>query len=127
MKKDDLQAKDDEAVACGHDGHQHAGRRVPLSDDASLEAAARIFRAVADPARLRILEQLEEGEMCVTDLAALSAAGLSTVSQQLRVLRAERLVSRRRQGKHIFYALADEHIADIVRSVLDHVKETETG
>jgi ArsR family transcriptional regulator, lead/cadmium/zinc/bismuth-responsive transcriptional repressor len=126
MEKDDLQTRDDESVACGHEGHRHGERRTAHADAASLEGAARIFRAVADPARLRILEYLDGGEMCVTDLAASSGAGLSTVSQQLRVLRSERLVSRRREGKHIFYALADDHIADLVRSVLDHVNETKS-
>ena len=48
-------------------------------------------------------------------------AGLSTVSQRLKVLRAEQLVSKRRQGKHIYYSLADEHIAGLVRNALEHV------
>jgi DNA-binding transcriptional ArsR family regulator len=48
-------------------------------------------------------------------------AGLSTVSQRLKVLRAERLITRRRVGKHIYYSLADEHIKGLVRNALEHV------
>lgn len=112
----------DEETACEHGGHGERPRRT-ASSDASLEQAARIFRAFAEPSRLRLLEQLEEGELCVTEIAATAGVGISTVSQQLRVLRTEGLLRRRREGKHIFYSLADQHVIDIMRSVLDHVAE----
>jgi ArsR family transcriptional regulator len=66
---------------------------------------------------------LAQGELCVSDVAELTGEELSTVSQRLRVLRAEHLVARRRDGKHIFYALADEHVADLLRAVLAHASE----
>jgi DNA-binding transcriptional ArsR family regulator len=59
----------------------------------------------------------------VTELAEASGVGISTVSQQLRTLRAERIVARRRTGKHIFYSLADEHVSSLIRAALEHAGE----
>ena len=87
----------------------------------ALERAAAIFRALGDAARLRLLAQLAAGERCVSDLAA--GEGLSTVSQRLRLLRAEGLVQRRRQGKHIYYALSDAHVALLLTNALEHAAE----
>ncbi len=95
-------------------------KRVP---DRAFERAAAIFRVASDEARLRLLERLSEGEWCVSELAEAAGVGLSTVSQQLRLLRSEHLVKRRRSGKHVFYALADSHVAEIIRSALDHAIE----
>lgn len=107
------------------DPHDHPVRRPRpgRATDADLERAAALFRALADPARLRLLELLTDGEACVSELAAATGDGLSTTSQRLKLLRAEALVARRRAGKHIHYALADRHVTEIVRGVLDHVKE----
>jgi DNA-binding transcriptional ArsR family regulator len=73
--------------------------------------------------RLKLLERLADGEWCVTELAGAAGTGLSTVSQQLRLLRAERMVTRRRAGKHIYYALADSHVRDLIQSALEHAAE----
>lgn len=86
----------------------------------ALERAASLFRACGDPARLRLLELLSSGEHNVTDLAESSEEGLSTISQRLRLLRTERLVSRRRDGKHIYYGLADGHVRELIKSALEH-------
>lgn len=59
----------------------------------------------------------------MTELADAAKVGLSTVSQQLRLLRAERIVARRRDGKHIYYRLADAHMRDLINSVLAHADE----
>ena len=100
-----------------------AGRGpAPVSGEA-IERASRIFRALGDPARLRLLEFLTRGEACVTDVAAAAGDEISTVSQRLRVLRAEGLVSRRRQGKHIVYGLADQHVVDLIFNALEHATE----
>ncbi|MCA9603617.1 MAG: winged helix-turn-helix transcriptional regulator [Myxococcales bacterium] len=104
--------------------HEHGGGSKPrLSDPAVLERAAAIFRAVGDPARLQILERLAHGECCVSELAEESGDGMSTVSQRLKLRRAERLVIRRREGKHIFYGLADSHVSELVLSALAHADE----
>ena len=91
--------------------------RIPAE---ALERAASLFRACGDPARLRLLEVLSAGEHNVTDLAESSDEGLSTISQRLRLLRAEGLVSRRREGKHIYYGLQDGHVLALIKSALEH-------
>jgi ArsR family transcriptional regulator len=89
----------------------------------TLERAAGFFRALGDPERLRMLGELIGGERCVTDLAERFDEGMSTISQRLRVLRAERLVHRRREGKHIYYALVDAHVRDLLLTAIDHATE----
>jgi ArsR family transcriptional regulator, lead/cadmium/zinc/bismuth-responsive transcriptional repressor len=105
------------------DPHAHARVREPDVADRAHEQAAGIFRALGDVERLRLLTRLSGGERCVTELADAAGVGMSTVSQRLRVLRAEGLVRRRREGKHVFYALADDHVATLVASALDHAEE----
>lgn len=111
----------------GHDvcgPEEHARRtRLDVVGDEQLERAASIFRAAGDVSRLKLLHRLSDGEWCVTELAEAAGVGLSTVSQQLRLLRAERIVSRRRAGKHIFYSLADSHVSDLIRSAIEHASE----
>jgi DNA-binding transcriptional ArsR family regulator len=106
----------------GVDGHVRLRPKLSASEEAFARAAA-LFRVVADVARLKLLERLAEGEWCVTELAEAAGSGLSTVSQQLRLLRSERIVTRRRAGKHIFYSLADAHMRDLVHSALEHAAE----
>lgn len=102
----------------------HPGRLPALSaDPAAVTRAVRLLRAVGDEARLRLLAHLAEGPRCVTELALAEGDSLSTISQRLRVLRAEHLLVRRRDGRHISYALADDHVLEIVRSALDHARE----
>ncbi|HEY5935188.1 MAG TPA: metalloregulator ArsR/SmtB family transcription factor [Kofleriaceae bacterium] len=91
--------------------------------DRACERAAALFRAVGDVPRLRLVEQLGQGERCVGELAEASGTKLSTLSQQLRVLRTERIVKQRRDGKHIYYSLADDHIRELVAAALHHAKE----
>ena len=92
-------------------------------DAEALERAAAIFRALGEPGRLRILAMLAQRAMCVTELAQALAENVSTISQRLKLLRSERLARSRREGKHIFYALADQHIADLVANAFDHATE----
>lgn len=84
-----------------------------------------MLHAVGDVSRLKLLELLSRGEMCVTEIAAVTDDGLSTVSQRLRLLRSEDLVTGRREGKHVFYSLADRHVAELLLSVLRHAAEPE--
>ncbi len=103
-------------------GHAHAPSPA-LPSAAELERAAGYLRAAAEPARLRVLVQLASGERCVSELADSSGEGLSTTSQRLKLLRAEGLVVRRREGKHVYYALSDHHIIDLVLGVIEHARE----
>ena len=92
-------------------------------DEASIEVASRIFRAMGDPSRLRTLAILSQGEACVSEIAASTGEELSTISQRLRVLRSENLLVRRRQGKHILYSLADQHVSGLIFNALAHSTE----
>lgn len=97
----------------------------PVLDERSLAQATRLFRAIGDVGRLRLLALLAQGEACVTDLAAATDEGMSTVSQRLRILRTENLVAGHRHGKTIYYALCDQHVMDIVYNALAHASEGE--
>ena len=92
-------------------------------DEASFVEGARLLSALGDAERLRILDLMRDGEVCVTQLAEVTGAAVSTVSQRLRVLRERNLVNARRQGKHIYYSLADEHVINLVQVGLAHALE----
>jgi ArsR family transcriptional regulator, lead/cadmium/zinc/bismuth-responsive transcriptional repressor len=113
----------DASPACSAEEHKIGNPRRPTVDEAALERAARLFRAIGDSPRIRLLALLAQGEMCVTELAEAEGESLSTISQRLRVLRAESLVVRRRRGKHINYWLADQHVMDMVFNALAHATE----
>lgn len=85
-----------------------------------VERAAGMLKAAGDTERLGILALLQEGALQVSEIAERTEAGLSTTSQRLRLLLAEGLVARERQGRLVFYTLADEHVRDLIASVLDH-------
>lgn len=119
MKKKDAL----ESAECATRDHASRSPRSPQVNEDALERAAGLFRALGDVPRLRLLALLAQGEACVTELAADQGEGLSTVSQRLRVLRSEKTVSRRRDGKHILYRLADQHVADLVFNALAHASE----
>ena len=110
-----------ETSGCEHDSASPG----PVCSTEVLERAASILRAAGEPGRLRLLELLAPGERCVTELAELSGDSLPTISARLRVLRSERLLSRRREGKHQYYSLADQHVAELVQGVLEHAGEEE--
>jgi ArsR family transcriptional regulator len=107
--------------------HSHAAdHRKNLRVSASAEAldrASRLFRALGDVPRMRLLTLLADGPACVTELADAEHENISTVSQRLRVLRAENLVSRQREGKHIRYTLADAHVFELITNALAHASE----
>ncbi len=92
-----------------------------------MERAARIFRALGDAPRLQILQLLTQGEWCVTEIVAAAGEKFSTISQRLRILRGEGLVRRRRKGTHLYYALADRHVAGLIHNALAHAGELETA
>lgn len=110
-----------EAPACGAYDHRH-GDPLP-TDPEQLEEAARMFQALSDPARLKLLMDLAGGERCVSELVHTQQAKLSSVSARLKVLHAARLVNRRRDAKHIYYSLADDHVLVLLRNVLAHSAE----
>jgi len=89
----------------------------------AVEALADTFRVLGDPTRVRILDALSGGELCVCDIAALVGMSESAVSHQLRLLRGMRLVRARRAGRLMFYTLDDHHIIELLELALTHVQE----
>lgn len=89
------------------------------------ERVAQTFRAIADPTRVRLLHALAQAELPVCDLAALVGTSESAVSHQLGLLRALRVVRRRKVGRHVFYALDDEHIRKLIDQAIAHQAHTD--
>lgn len=100
--------------------------REALVDGETVSALAETFRALGDPTRVRILDALSHGELCVCDLAAVLGLSQSAVSHQLRLLRGLRLVRARRDGRMMFYALDDRHVVDLMTQGRRHVGEATT-
>lgn len=84
---------------------------------------AETFRTLGDPTRVRMLDALGHGELCVNDLARLIGMSESAVSHQLRLLRNLRVVKSRREGRMVFYSMDDRHILTLFRQGLRHVQE----
>ncbi len=95
---------------------------IVLQED-SLQELAEFFRVLGDPTRLRILRALRNGPVCVHELWEALDLEQSTVSHQLRVLKGARLVKYRREGRHVYYELADSHVVDILDRGVEHVSE----
>ena len=94
----------------------------PINDD-TLYRLADLFKVFGDPTRIRILYALSVEELCVQDIADRLSMTQSAISHQLRVLKQMSLVKFRRDGKTIFYYLADSHVATIMNQGLEHVTE----
>jgi ArsR family transcriptional regulator, lead/cadmium/zinc/bismuth-responsive transcriptional repressor len=99
-------------------------RRRLLLASRTVEVIAETFRVLGDPTRVRILDVLAAGDLCVCDLASLVGISESAVSHQLRLLRGMRLVRPRRAGRQVFYSLDDQHIVQLLRLAATHVQET---
>jgi len=102
--------------------HVEKARRA-LSPEREVLAVAEMFRNLGDPTRVKILQALAVEELCVCDLAKLLGVSDSATSHQLRVLRSQKLVRFRKEGKMAFYSLDDEHVGSLMREVLRHVRE----
>ncbi len=120
MKPTTSKIECDELASCSPE--EHHARTSSLNDEAC-ERAAAIFRALGDPQRLRILMLLESTELCVSELQRALGDPMPAISQRLRLLRSERVLRSRRDGKHIYYSLADDHIARLITNGLLHALE----
>lgn len=94
-----------------------------LPDEELLYSLADFFKVFADSTRIKILYVLSQSEMCVCDIALLLNATQSAISHQLRILKQMHLVKARRDGKTIFYSLADSHIQTILNQGMEHINE----
>ena len=101
-----------------HEAHEHA-----LRPRRTLEDGAFLFQALGSIERLQIMERLMEGEHCVSELSHELNEKDTTVSQRLQQLHRARLLRKERRGKHIYYAIADEHVRSLLNHTFDHVEE----
>ena len=98
-------------------------RRAPELSQQYIQPLVDVFKVLGDPTRLRILRVLMNQEVCVRDIADELGMGQSAVSHQLRILRDARLVQFRRDGKTVYYSLADAHVFTLLDVGLEHVAE----
>ena len=101
-----------------HPAHTHTTRSEKV-----IQQTAALFRALGDPARLRLMELLFDGAHCVSELAQETSESMSLISQRLKILYQAGLVTRKRTGKHIYYALADEHVITLLDNAFKHIEE----
>ena len=97
--------------------------RTQLPPDEVLYDLAELFKIFGDSTRIKILYALLQSELCVCDIAGLLDVTQSAVSHQLRVLKASKLVKFRREGKVVFYSLADNHVSRILSQGMEHIEE----
>ena len=107
--------------------HAHVGLvervRAALPTEETLYDLAELFKVFGDSTRIKLLRVLMEGEICVCDLAQMLGLSQSAVSHQLRVLKGAELVKFRREGKTVFYSLADDHVKTILSNGMEHILE----
>ncbi|MCF2669222.1 MULTISPECIES: ArsR/SmtB family transcription factor [Lachnospiraceae] len=109
-------------VTCVHtDTVYMVKNKMPEED--LLKELADFYKVFADSTRIKILCVLLEAEMCVCDLAEVLGMTQSAISHQLRILKQMKLVKNRREGKTVYYSLADDHIQTIISQGMEHIME----
>ena len=96
-----------------------------MPDETELYDLSELFKVFGDSTRIRILFVLFEAEVCVCDLAKALNMTQSAISHQLRILKQNKLVKSRREGKSVFYSLSDDHVATIISVGLEHIEESD--
>ena len=115
-----------QAPHCGYMHlHEEVIQRVnqEMPEEKTLFDLAELFKVFGDSTRIRILYALFQSEMCVCDIAQLLGMTQSAISHQLQTLKKSKLVKYRRQGKTVFYSLADAHVRAIIGQGMEHVTE----
>ena len=97
--------------------------RAQLPPDEQLYDLAELFKIFGDSTRIKLLYALYESELCVCDISKLLGLTQSAVSHQLRVLKNSKLVKFRREGKTVYYSLADDHVIHILAQGMEHILE----
>ena len=95
--------------------------RMPPEDE--LLDLAELFKVFGDTTRIKILYVLFESELCVCDIAETLGISQSAISHQLRIIKSARLVKSRREGKTVYYSLADDHVTTIIGMAKEHLEE----
>lgn len=112
------------AAASQIDPEAVAHARANALPERTIDRVSRLFSALSDPTRVRILHSLSlTEELCVCDLAVLAGLSVSAVSHQLRLLRDRELVNSRRDGRIVYYSLADAHVSMLMEAGVDHARE----
>ena len=116
-----------EEITCCQEDRVHVDAveqvRASLPMDETLYDLAELFKIFGDSTRVKLLYALLGGELCVCDLAKLMEVTQSAVSHQLRVLKNSKLVKFRREGRTIYYSLADHHVVSILNQGMEHIQE----
>ncbi|MDX9800737.1 MAG: metalloregulator ArsR/SmtB family transcription factor [Spirochaetia bacterium] len=94
---------------------------IPVDEE--VQDLSEFFRVLGDPTRLRILSILSEKPLCVHKISEALDMQQTAISHQLKILRHNRLVKYRKEGRHVFYSLKDSHIDEIISTGLEHIKE----
>ncbi len=94
-----------------------------MPPDEMLYDLAELFKVFGDSTRIKILYALFDSELCVNDIATLLGITQTAASHQLRVLKVNKLVKSRKEGKMIFYSLSDEHVTKIISQGMEHIEE----
>lgn len=94
-----------------------------MPEEEKLYDLAELFKIFGDTTRIRILYVLFEAEVCVCDIADVLGMTQSAISHQLRLLKQAKLVRSRREGKTVYYALADDHVRTIIGQGMEHINE----
>lgn len=114
-------------VLCCQETHVHSdvvsNVISQLEGEEILFEASELFKVFGDSTRIRILSALSKAELCVCDICSILNMTKSAISHQLRILRQSKLVKNRRNGKEVFYSLADDHVLKIINVAIEHVKE----
>ena len=110
-----------ENISCASDAHEPHTHL--LRSERTLVDGAQLFQALGSPERLQLMERLLDREHCVSQLAQELGEKVTTISQRLQQLHRARLLKKERRGKHIYYAIADHHVRDLLTSTFDHVEE----
>lgn len=97
--------------------------RELMPEEEKLYALADLYKVFGDSTRIKILYVLSRAEMCVCDIAGLLGMTISAISHQLKILKQARLVKFRRDGKTVFYSLADNHVTTIINNGMEHIEE----
>jgi len=97
--------------------------RTAMPKEERLYDLAELFKVFGDTTRIRILYALFESELCVCDIAEILRMTQSAISHQLRVLKQARLIRSRREGRQIYYFLADHHVRTIIGQGMEHIEE----
>ena len=116
-----------ENAPCCEQEEYHEDRVAAVKEDLPADEVlydlAELFKMFADSTRVKILYALFESELCVCDIARVLDLTQSAVSHQLRILKGGKLVKYRREGKTVFYSLADDHVRSIINQGMDHISE----